>query len=698
MAFVTNIYIFAVLDSKEDNLFKQLINMNKHAVTFSVLTLVTSLAFAQKPANKPTKKPAVLVAPAAAAPVKKVDPMVFTYGADTVYKSEFERLLSKNRNPKETPTESSVREYLELYQNFKMKVKEAKLLQLDTNVNFITELAGYRKQLANPYLTDKKATELLIKEAYDHMLTEVNASHILINCGENAKPADTLVAYNKTLELRKRYLKGENFDSLASKNSEDPSAVNNFGNLGWFAAFDMIYAFEKMAYSTPKGQVSMPFRTRFGFHLIKVNDTRAARGDVRVQHIMRTTGANATPETIADQQKMIDSVYSLIQKGTSYEELVANFSQDESSKANKGIMNWIGSNSRLPEEFKNVAFALDKDQISKPFATPFGFHILKLVEKKPVASYKELEDQLKTKVTRDTRAESSKSSVIERIKRENNFKENKANIKAFALACDSNMFMDGHVIDDKKFSDKVLFSIGNKNFTEKDMANYIGSTHDHYEPGQSVEMIVNGVYKRYVDEQVFAYEESQLETKYEDFRNLMQEYHDGILLFDLTDKKVWNKAVIDTAGLEKFHGENKNKYMWKERVRVLTYSCLDEKTKKAAMKMASSGKTPEEIKAKLSKKITGAVIVTEQKAEKGESTSMDKLYDKAGVVDIPNENGQFKFYYVAGIVQPEPKTLKEAKGLVTSDYQTYLEKEWIKELRAKYPVTVNEDTVKSLFK
>ncbi len=672
--------------------------MNKHAVTFGVLTLVTSVVFAQKPANKPTKKPAVSVAPTAAVPVKKVDPMVFTYGADTVYKAEFERLLSKNRNPKETPTETSVREYLELYQNFKMKVKEAKLLQLDTNANFIGELAGYRKQLANPYLTDKKATEGLIKEAYDHMLNEVSASHILINCGENAKPADTLVAYNKILELRKRYMKGENFDSLAAKNSDDPSAVSNFGNLGWFAAFDMIYPFEKMAYATAKGQVSMPFRTRFGFHLLKVNDTRAARGDVKVQHIMRTTGANATPETVAEQQKMIDSVYKLIQGGASFDELVANYSQDESSKANKGIMNWISSNSRLPEDFKTVAFSLGKDEVSKPFNTPFGFHILKLVEKKPVAPYKELEDQLKTKVTRDTRAESSKALVIERIKRENNFKENKANIKAFALASDSNMFMDGHVVDDKKFGDKVLFSIGNKNYTEKDLANYIASTHDHYEPGQSVEMIVNGVYKRYVDEQVFAYEESQLEVKYEDFRNLMQEYHDGILLFDLTDKKVWNKAVIDTAGLEKYHAENKNKYMWKERVRVLTYNCLDEKTKKAAVKMAAAGKTADEIKAKLGKKITGAVIVTEQKAERGESPAMDKLYDKSGVVDIPNENGQFKFYYVTGIVQPEPKTLKEAKGLVTSDYQTYLEKEWIKELRAKYPVTVNEETVKTLFK
>lgn len=669
--------------------------MNKHAVTLSVLALVTSAAFAQKPKTKAnTAKPA-----ATPVAVKKADPVVFTYGKDTVYKSEFERLLSKNRNQKETPTEESVREYLELYENFKMKVKEARLMELDTNTAFKSELAGYRKQLANPYLTDKKATEGLMKEAYEHMLTEINASHILINCGENAKPADTLAAYNKALELRKRYLKGENFDSLASQHSEDPSATSNFGNLGWFSAFDMIYAFEDMAYKTPKGQVSMPFRTRYGYHIIKVSDTRQARGEVKVQHIMRSTGQSATPETIADQKKVIDSVYAKLQSGASFDDMVSQYSQDEGSKPNKGVMNWMASNSRFPEEFKAAAFGLKKDETSNVFSTPYGFHIIKLVDSRPVAPYKDVEESLKTKVSRDSRAESSKVSVAQRIKRENNFKEYPANLKTFAsTAVDSSIFMDGYVYTESKFSTKPLFTLGNKTYTERDFAKYLAGGHDHYEPGQSVFMKVNNAYKRYVEEEALAYEEQNLESKYEDFRNLMQEYHDGILLFDLTDKKVWNKAVTDTVGLEKFHAANKEKYMWKDRVHVLVYNTLDDKTKKAAMKMAAAGKSTEEIKAKLNKKITGAVVITELKAEKGESAETDKLYDKKGVVDVPNENNQFKFYYVTGIIAPEPKTLKEAKGLVTSDYQNYLEKEWIKELRAKYPVTVNEETVKTLFK
>ncbi len=282
-------------------------------------------------------------------------------------------------------------------------------------------------------------------------------------------------------------------------------------------------------------------------------------------------------------------------------------------------------------------------------------------------------------------------------------KENKANIKAFALASDSNMFMDGHVIDDKKFGDKVLFSIGSKSFTEKDLANYIGSTHDHYEPGQSVEMIVNGIYKRYADEQVFAYEESQLETKYEDFRNLMQEYHDGILLFDLTDKKVWSKAVNDTVGLQAYYEKNKSRFLYKDRYVVDTYTCADEKTAKAVQKMISSGKSVEEIKSKMNKKNPKAVEVKSRKVETGEDNILDDACKDAGAgkcnrLIIADKNTTTVFQVIVEVQGPQPKDLKDVKGLITAEYQNQLEKDWLAELKAKYPVQVNQATVNTLFK
>lgn len=629
-------------------------------------------------------------------PVNQPNPWIFTFGKDTVYRQEFERLLSKNRRDKATPTEKEVREYLELYENFKMKVKEATLHKLDTANSFKTELAGYRKQLANPYLTDKKVTDGLISEAYNRMLEEIKASHILINCAESAAPKDTLEAYNKLMDLRKRLLKGESFDSIALQYSEDPSAKRNYGNLGWFTSFYMIYPFETYAYMTGKGQVSMPFRTRFGYHLVKVTDRRNARGESRCGHIMLQTGQSASKEFIAETKLKIDSIYQRLLKGESFADLAKQYSQDQGSNQNGGMIT-VGSLSNYPDNFKDIVFSTPIGDISKPFMTDFGWHIIKVSDHKDVPELKDVEDMIKSKIARDSRSESSKIVVAQRIKKENKYTEYADNLKSMIAGIDTTFLAGTWVPVDARFTDKPVISIGNMSYSQKDFVNYLKVMQEPRKGG-SVAMAVYSLLKKYSDEKALEYEEGQLDNKYEDFRNLMQEYHDGILLFDLTDKKVWSKAVNDTIGLEQFREAGKNKYMWKDRLHVSRVTCMDDKTKKEAMKMAAAGKSQDEIKAKLNKKIEGAVSFADSKHEKGESPEFDKMWDKKGVVDIPDEGGNHRFWMVYGIIGPEHKTTKEARGAATSDYQNYLEKEWIRELRSKYPVMVNEDGLKLLFK
>jgi len=665
---------------------------NKHLLVFIAFTGILLSASAQK--KIATKKPE---AKKIAAPASKPNPWIFTYGKDTVYQQEFERLLTKNRKDKENPSKEEISEYLELYQNFKMKVKEAKLLQLDTFSGFKSELAGYRKQLANPYLTDKKVTEGLIKEAYERTKLEINASHILINCAENASPKDTLAAYNKILELRKRITKGETFEDVAKNHSEDPSASRNNGNLGWFSAFYMIYPFETQSYTTPKGQVSMPFRTKFGYHIVKVIERRPARGEVKVAHIMIQTQQNADETEIKIAQAKTDSIYKLIIGGESFEKMAKDHSSDMSSNQNGGVMNFFNSFSNFPENFKDIAFNTEKGEVTKPFRTDYGWHILKVLEKKPVPELAEMEESLKNKISRDSRSESSRLVVAQRIKKENKYLEYPLVVKEFTSLLDSNFNNGNWEPNYDKISDKVIVSINDKKWTMRDFANYVRTVQEPHK-GESVDMIVLSIYKKYTDEKALEYEEVILETKYEDFKNLMQEYNDGIMLFDLTDKKVWTRAVTDTAGLEAFHQLNNTKYMWKERLMIHTVSCLDEKTKIAAMKMAKSGKSKEDIGAKFNKKLKGTVVFEMSKHEKGSNNKMDLLWSSKGVSDLPNENNTYKFIIVDGVVGPEPKTLKEAKGMVTSDYQNHLEKEWLKEMRSKYPVSLNQKAIDNLFK
>lgn len=669
----------------------KIMNMKKTALLLGFLGCLGAFtASAQKgPKNAPAKKTAAVVE------VAKPNPVIFSVGGDPVYQDEFLRQLNKNRKDKTTPTEAEIREYLDLYVNFKLKVKEAMVMQLDTNPAFRSELAGYRKQLAAPYLNDKKVTESLMQEAYERMKLEINASHILVKVEPNASPKDTLAAWNKIMDLRKRYLKGENFDSLAAKYSGDPSAVKNYGKLGWFTVFQMVYPFENVAYKTPKGEISAPFRTQFGYHIMRVNNTRAARGEVKVQHIMVRTGYGSSTEVTNNAQERINMAYQELLQGVPFDSLVEKYSQDDGSKGNHGIMNWIASLSGYPDEFKDVCFSLKPGEVSKPFATDFGFHIVKYVDFRPLGEYKEVQDVIKNKVTRDSRSEGSKTAVIVRVKKDNNYKENTANINEFTSKIDSSFLAAKWKYDAAKMGDKPLFSIGKLTYGAAEFGAFLESNQDVHEK-ESAAMIARNLFTEWANDKCLAYEESILETKYPEFSNIMTEYHDGILLFDLTDRKVWSKAINDTMGLDAFYQAGKTKYMWKTRIEYNTYNCVDAKTKAAAVKMLSAGKSEDEVFKKLTKKMPNAIVAKNHKAEKTDATAA-KLWDAKGVVDIPDGDG-FKFYYVLGQIQPEPKSLKECKGMATSDYQEYLMQEWVKELRNKYQVVVNEEALMALTK
>ena len=284
---------------------------------------------------------------------------VFSFGDEMVYNDEFMRVFNKNKRDKAKPTKQEIDEYLDLYIKFKLKVKEAYALKMDTMPSFKTELAGYRTQLAQPYLTDKTVTENLIKEAYQRSQQEVRASHLLINCALDAKPSDSLAAYQKIMGLRNRIVKGESFNTVASQFSEDPSAKANEGDLGYFSAFQMIYPFENAAFSTPIGEVSMPIRTQFGYHLVYVADRRKALGDIKVGHIMIKY---YNPTQIDSTKERIDAVYAKLKAGADWGTTVQEFSEDFNTNSKDGELSWFNrTTANIPVEFKDVAYTLKND-------------------------------------------------------------------------------------------------------------------------------------------------------------------------------------------------------------------------------------------------------------------------------------------------------------------------------------------------
>ena len=333
----------------------------------------------------------------------------------------FSVCLTKIRRKRPSLLKQKIEEYLDLYIKFKLKVAEAYDRRMDTIPDFIAELEGYRKQLAQPYLTDKNVTDLLVNEAYMRSLEEVNASHLLVSCSQSAKPLDTMKAYSKIMEYRRRIMEdGEDFEELAASYSDDPSAKINKGSLGYFTSFQMIYPFENAAYRTKVGEVSMPVRTQYGYHLVYVKDRRDALGEIKVAHIM-VKYYNDTQ--IDSTKKRIEAVLEKLKNGADWEQMVNEFSDDFNTNSKGGQLNWFNrTSSGIPEEFKDVAYTLKKDgDISEPIQTKYGWHIIKRIEIKPRASYEDSKSMLRRKVERDSRSELNKNVVLKRIKEENNY-------------------------------------------------------------------------------------------------------------------------------------------------------------------------------------------------------------------------------------------------------------------------------------
>lgn len=629
---------------------------------------------------------------------------VLTIEDEKVSVEEFLSVYNKN-NPEKEDSREDLNEYLDLYINYKLKVKEAERLGYDTLKHLQQELAGYREQLAEPYLIDEEVNKKLLQEAYDRMQYDVRAAHILFRVGETAAPEDTLKAYNKAMEVREKALSGTPFGELAREYSEDPSArdrVNNGrkvpgneGDLGYFSVFNMVYPFETAAYNLEVGTISKPVRTRFGYHLIKKKDERQALGEVKVAHILKLLTRAKNAQDSLQVKKAIDSIYQELKQGADFAELVKKHSDDKASAKKGGELPWFESNRMIPA-FVEATYALEKPgDISEPFKSPYGWHVIKLIDHRPIGSFEDNKDEIKKQIAKNDRADKSKESLIKKIQKEYSATTNEQAAVAMKNFIGESYFNREWDADTAKALQATVYQIGEKTYTQYDFAQYLEKNMKRQKP-QNVEMYLKTRFEEFVDEKTMAYENQQLENKYPAFKRLMKEYRDGILLFELTNDMVWNKAIEDTAGLKAFHSKRKEDYMWDERAKATIVTILNEEHLEEARTLASQGKSKEEIAAALNDSTSKNVIIREGKFEKDANAYIRKVEWKQGMSDVYEHNDRDFFVYISGFADPEPKTLEEAKGIVTADYQNYLEKQWIKELRERYDYEVNQKVFKNI--
>jgi len=625
--------------------------------------------------------------------------VLFTINEKPYYTDEFSRVYKKNLDLVKDESQKDLNQYLELFVGYKLKVSKAYKLGLQNNPQYQNELKSYRTQLAKNYFNDTKITQELVEEGYNRLQKEIRASHILILVDENASPEDTLKAYKKIQDISKKALVGEDFGSLATQYSEDPSAKDNKGDLGYFTAFRMVYAFESAAYNTPKGSVSKIIRTRFGYHIVKVDDVRANRGEVTVAHIMIL---NPKPED-ADQDKAkntINDIYTKIQQGEKFEDLAKQFSEDKSSSSKGGVLNKFASGQLSSEEFENVAFSLTKpDEISKPFKSQFGWHIVKLIQKHPVRTMDEMKNELETKIGKDDRSKKIVASLNEKLRKKYTYKKEAKQFASLSKLVTNDFYESKWTLpENSKDYTSALLTINTKKIDGKTFLEFVDKQQKAGLTTKPISKLVDALYDKFLDEQLTAYYDENLETEFPDFANVMEEYRDGLLLFDLMEKEIWERAKTDTIGLQKFYHDHKMEHLWKNRVEATILSSTKMDMIKNALALLKKKTDPQKIKEKLNINNVVNVMANSGTFEEGSDALPKGTKYEVGISDIFKEGEYYFVIKVDKVLPAGVKTLEECKGKIVNDYQQYLEQRWVDDLKQEFTVKINKDVFEKVKK
>jgi peptidyl-prolyl cis-trans isomerase SurA len=625
--------------------------------------------------------------------------------------SEFLDIYTKN-NKNVDYSKASIDEYLDLFINYKLKLMEIQRLRLDTQKNFINEFQKYRDQLAQSYLIDKNTVDKLINEAYNRMQNDVRVSHILVKLSPYANPKDTLKAYNKALEIRKKLLNGADFAKLAIEMSDDNSARDqntadgrlipgNGGDLGYFNVFNMLYDFETAAYNLNVGDISLPVRTPVGYHIIKLTEKHPAIYRFKIAHILLMYPPNATTQDKESIKAKADSIYKEILRGADFAELANIHSEDKGSANKGGELPWL-TPFRLVPSFVQPIYNHKPGDYIPPVETFYGWHIIKLIDKQSPPDFASVKQELLTKLYKDSRYLLAQKKIADSLKQIYKIQYDKKLLVNIAKSINKDSLVKRSFKESQIPNlDHILVKIDDHSIYIKDFATYIKKNQSLFTNTDDIQIFVNKMFDNFLNDKILEIEKENLEKKNPKFAAQINDYKEGILIFNLMDQNVWSKAMQDTAGLKAYYETIKNKYLTDEKAKIGIFKTNDAKIAQKVQKtlqknIQKSQLNPNLILSKINKKnnvvsYDSMTIETKKLADIGLEKTVNAILSK-------ENNNSYEIYWLQSIIAPQPKSLDEVRGLVISEYQTYLEKQWINELRSRYHWQVNDEVLKSLYK
>ncbi len=638
--------------------------------------------------NKQLLSVAIVAATLLTANAKNNDPVLMTINGKDVHQSEFEYLYNKNNS--QQMQQQSLDEYVDMFVTYKLKVADAEAAGLDTTKTFIKEFKGYRNDLARPYLRDTSVEDSLIQVVHNHMKEDVDVSHIMM-------PLDVPKSSfyrNKLDSIRTAIINGASFEDNALKFSIDGSVRFNNGRMGFISVNKYPYAFEEAAYDTPVGGISEVIESPFGLHIVKVHGRRPSSGKVLTQHILKLTQGLSKEKAVAKKAE-IDSIYNLVKAGADFSEVAKRESEDPGSARNGGMLPWFGAG-EMVKEFEQTAFALENGAISKPFATSYGYHIIHKIDSKAVPSIEEARQDILNIIAGDER-----STLPERTKLASLKSEHKTHIIESSMEEIKKMLAENNGYDStfiRQYTNNPLV-VGKAGQLELTLAEVVKAmpTIARVTPESGYNVLRERA-ENLLDAKTLEYEASILPSKHADFRNLINEYRDGMLLFEISNRNVWEKASKDKEGLEAFFQKNKYKYSWDgPKYKGYIIFTTNDSIKNEVEKFLSANPLENDsISTVLRKEFGRNVKVERVIASEGENEIIDNIAFNG---KAPTIKGKWKcFIPYNGRKISWAEEAADVRGPVTSDYQAVLEKEWVKTLHKKYPVKINKKVLNKIKK
>lgn len=621
--------------------------------------------------------------------------VLLTINSNPVYSSDFTKVFNKNLDLVVEESQKNVAGYLDLFIDYKLKISEAYAQELDKNQQYIKEFKKYEDQLAKKYIYDKRVVSKLVEEAYDRSLEEINAEHILVLSNLNDSPNDTLKAYNKIKEAHVKALKGENFTSLVIEYSEEPGAKKSKGKLGYFTAFQMVYPFENTAYNTKVGEISQITRTSFGYHIIKINDRRKKKPKINVSHIMIFSNKDKKAE---DPEERINELYAMIMQGEPFEKIAKQFSEDKNTGVKGGQLKTFGPGDLKAPKFENAAYSIKNEgEIIAPVQSAFGWHIIRLNEKFSIPSFEEQKDDIEKKVKGGARALVVTQAINNKIIKKYGFKEGESYISYF------NNFVNDSILSRKwtyssipLTENQILFTIGDHDVTYNDYAEYLRDNQKTIKKYINKESLLIDMYVKFKNETLKNYFKERLEVENTEYATIINDYRNGLLVYDVMNKNIWQIAKTDSTGLKDYYEKTKNNYKWKKRLDVDIYSSSDEITTKQVQTLLMRGEESATIKKQINSDGKINVITVSDVFEIDQSELPEDLIPEKGVSDIKLNDGFYVVVNIKEVIEPTLKEFDEVRGTVISDFQTEIEKKWMQSLRDKYEVKINNKSLKKL--